>query len=89
MVKPGEKIPLDGIVIEGNSMLNTLALTGEAVPRSVKKGDEVLSGCVNNEGILKIKVTKKFGESTVSKILELVENAVLIMMADIYQSINK
>lgn len=75
LVKPGEKIPLDGIVIEGNSMLNTLALTGEAVPRSVKKGDEVLSGCVNNEGILKIKVTKKFGESTVSKILELVENA--------------
>lgn len=75
LVKPGEKIPLDGIVIEGNSMLNTLALTGEAVPRSVKKGDEVLSGCVNNEGILRIKVTKKFGESTVSKILELVENA--------------
>ena len=75
LVKPGEKIPLDGIIVEGSSMLNTLALTGEAVPRSVKKGDEVLSGCVNNEGILKIKVTKKFGESTVSKILELVENA--------------
>lgn len=75
LVKPGEKIPLDGIIVEGSSMLNTLALTGEAVPSSVKKGDEVLSGCVNNEGILKIKVTKKFGESTVSKILELVENA--------------
>lgn len=74
-VKPGEKIPLDGIVIEGKSMLNTVALTGEAVPRSVKEDDEVLSGCINNDGILKIKVTKKFGDSTVSKILDLVENA--------------
>ena len=75
LVKPGEKIPLDGIVIEGESMLNTQALTGESVSRKVTLNDEVLSGCINNEGILKIKVTKKFGESTVSKILELVENA--------------
>ena len=75
LIKPGEKIPLDGIVVEGNSLLNTLALTGESMPRSVTEGDEVLSGCINNEGILKVKVTKKFGESTVSKILDLVENA--------------
>ena len=75
LIKPGEKIPLDGIVVEGSSMLNTLALTGEAVPRRVAKNDEVLSGCINNEGVLKVKVTKKFGESTVSKILDLVENA--------------
>ena len=75
LIKPGEKIPLDGIVVEGNSLLNTLALTGESMPKSVTKGDEVLSGCINNEGILKVKVTKKFGESTVSKILDLVENA--------------
>ncbi|MGM9874686.1 MAG: heavy metal translocating P-type ATPase [Bacilli bacterium] len=75
LVKPGEKIPLDGIIIEGNSMLNTIALTGETIPKIVGKGDKVVSGCVNIEGILKIKVTKKFGESTVSKILELVENA--------------
>ena len=75
LIKPGEKIPLDGIVVEGNSLLNTLALTGESMPKSVTEGDEVLSGCINNEGILKVKVTKKFGESTVSKILDLVENA--------------
>ncbi len=75
LIKPGEKIPLDGIVVEGNSLLNTLALTGESMPKSVTDGDEVLSGCINNEGILKVKVTKKFGESTVSKILDLVENA--------------
>lgn len=75
LIKPGEKIPLDGIVVEGNSLLNTLALTGESMPRSVTEGDEVLSGCINNEGILKVKVTKEFGESTVSKILDLVENA--------------
>lgn len=75
LIKPGEKVPLDGIVVEGSSSLNTLALTGEAVPRNVKVGDEVLSGCINNSGILKVKVTKKFGESTVSKILDLVENA--------------
>lgn len=75
LIKPGEKVPLDGIVVEGSSSLNTLALTGEAVLRNVKVGDEVLSGCINNSGILKVKVTKKFGESTVSKILDLVENA--------------
>ena len=75
LIKPGEKIPLDGIVVEGSSLLNTLALTGESMPRSVTEGDEVLSGCINNEGILKVKVTKEFGESTVSKILDLVENA--------------
>ena len=75
LIKPGEKIPLDGIVVEGNSFLNTLALTGESMPKSVTEGNEVLSGCINNEGILKVKVTKKFGESTVSKILDLVENA--------------
>ena len=75
LIKPGEKIPLDGIVVEGTSTLNTLALTGEAVPKSISVNDEVLSGCINNEGILKVKVTKEFGESTVSKILDLVENA--------------
>ena len=75
LVKPGEKIPLDGVIVEGKSLLNTVALTGESIPKSVKENDEVLSGCINNEGILKIKVTKKFGDSTVSKILDLVENA--------------
>ena len=75
VVKPGEKIPLDGIVTEGESMLDTRALTGESVPRSIRKGEEALSGCVNQSGVLTIKVTKAFGESTVSKILELVENA--------------
>jgi len=75
LVKPGEKIPLDGIVVEGTSMLNTLALTGESVPRRVSVNDEVLSGCINNDGILKIKVTKNFNNSTVSKILDLVESA--------------
>ena len=75
LIKPGEKIPLDGVIVEGSSMLNTLALTGESVPRRVEKGDEVLSGYINNESVLKVKVTKKFGESTVSKILDLVENA--------------
>lgn len=75
LVKPGEKIPLDGIIIEGESMLNTQALTGESIPRKASVGDEVLSGCINNEGTLKIKVSKEFEASTVSKILELVENA--------------
>lgn len=75
LIKPGEKIPLDGVVVEGTSTLNTLALTGESMPRSVTEGDEVLSGCINNEGILKVKVTKEFQNSTVSKILDLVENA--------------
>ncbi len=74
-VKPGEKIPLDGRVIEGETMLDTKALTGEAVPRKVTVEDEVLSGCINNTSSLKIKVTKEFGESTVKKILDLVENA--------------
>lgn len=75
LIKPGEKIPLDGVVIEGTSLINTQALTGESVPRKVKVGDEILSGCINNDGLLKIKVTKEFGESTISKILDLVENA--------------
>ena len=74
VVKPGEKIPLDGVVEEGTSTLNTSALTGESAPRKVKEGDEILSGCINENGVLKIKVTKSFGESTVTKILELVEN---------------
>ena len=75
LVKPGEKIPLDGIVVEGESMINTQALTGESVPRKVTINDEVLSGCINADSIIKIKVTKEFEESTVSKILDLVENA--------------
>ena len=75
LIKPGEKIPLDGIIIEGSSTLNTLALTGEAMPKTVTEGNEILSGCINNEGILKVKVTKEFENSTVSKILDLVENA--------------
>lgn len=75
IVKPGEKIPLDGIIIEGSSMIDTSALTGESIPRQVKIDDEVLSGCINQNGLLTIKVTKEFGESTVSKILDLVENA--------------
>ena len=75
LVKPGEKIPLDGIVLEGKSMLNTTALTGESVPRSVSLGDEVLSGCINESGVLEICVTKPYGQSTAAKILELVENA--------------
>lgn len=75
IVKPGEKVPLDGKVIEGTSMVNTSALTGESVPREINKGDEILSGFVNESGLLTIKVEKEFGESTVSKILDLVENA--------------
>lgn len=74
-VQPGEKIPIDGIVIEGTSSLNTSALTGESLPRDVKMGDEIISGCINMTGVLKIQTTKEFGESTVSKILDLVENA--------------
>lgn len=74
-VKPGERVPIDGIIVEGNSMLNTSALTGESVPRFVSKNDEIISGCINVSGVLQIKTTKKFGESTVSKILDLVENA--------------
>ena len=75
VVQPGEKIPLDGIVVEGHSSLNTSALTGESIPKDVQKDDEVISGCVNINGVLKIETTKAFGESTVSKILELVENS--------------
>ena len=75
LIKPGEKIPLDGTVINGESRLNTLALTGETLPRKVGPGDEVLSGCINSDGTLKVKVIKEFKESTVSKILDLVENA--------------
>lgn len=75
VVKPGEKIPIDGVVVEGSSTLNTSALTGESVPRSAKEGEEVISGCVNLTGLLKIKTDKEFGDSTVSKILDLVENS--------------
>ena len=75
VVQPGEKVPLDGIVLEGNSTLNTSALTGESLPRDVKQGDEIISGCINMTGVLKIRTTKEFGESTVSRILELVENS--------------
>ncbi len=75
VVKPGEKVPIDGVVVEGTSSLNTAALTGESVPRDTKVGDEIISGCINLTGILKIKTNKEFGESTVSKILDLVENA--------------
>ena len=75
LVKPGEKVPLDGVIVDGESFIDTKALTGESVPRKVKPGDEILSGSINQEGILKIRVTKEFGESTVNKILELVENA--------------
>ena len=75
VVQPGEKVPIDGIVEEGSSSLNTSALTGESVPRDIKPGDEIISGCINMTGVLKIRTTKEFGESTVSKILDLVENA--------------
>ena len=75
IVQPGEKVPIDGVITEGTSTLNTSALTGESLPRSVKVGDEVISGCINMTGLLKIRTTKEFGESTVSKILELVENS--------------
>ena len=75
VVQPGEKIPLDGVILEGHAALNTSALTGESLPREVQEGDEVISGCVNMSGLLRIRTTREFGESTVSKILELVENA--------------
>lgn len=75
VVQPGEKVPIDGVVEEGSSSLNTAALTGESLPREVQPGDEVISGCINMQGLLKIRTTKEFGESTVSKILDLVENA--------------
>ena len=75
VVQPGEKAPIDGVVVEGSSTLNTSALTGESLPRDVHEGDEIISGCINMTGVLKIRTTKAFGESTVSKILELVENS--------------
>ena len=75
VVQPGEKVPIDGVVLEGTSTLNTSALTGESLPRDVQEGDEIISGCINMTGVLKIKTTKEFGDSTVSKILDLVENA--------------
>ena len=75
VVQPGEKVPIDGIILEGSSTLNTAALTGESIPRDTKAGDEIISGCINMTGVLKIRTTKEFGESTVSKILDLVENA--------------
>lgn len=75
VVQPGEKVPLDGVIVEGTASLNTSALTGESLPRDVKEGDEIISGCINMNGVLKIRTTKEFGESTVSKILDLVENA--------------
>ena len=75
VIKPGEKVPLDGVIIEGNTSLNTVALTGESLPREVAEGDEVISGCVNYSGVIKVRTTKSFGESTVSKIIDLVENA--------------
>ncbi len=75
LIKPGEKVPLDGVVIEGSTSLNTVALTGESIPRNATEGDEVISGCVNLSGLVKVRTTKAFGESTVSKIIDLVENA--------------
>ena len=75
VVQPGEKVPIDGTIIQGSSSLNTSALTGESLPRDAKEGDEIISGCINMTGVLKIRTTKEFGESTVSKILDLVENA--------------
>ena len=75
VVQPGEKVPIDGVIVEGTSTLNTSALTGESLPRDAKAGDEIISGCINMTGLLKVRTTKEFGESTVSKILDLVENA--------------
>ena len=75
VVRPGEKVPLDGVIVEGSTALNTVALTGESVPREVTEGDEVISGCVNMSGVIRVRTTKDFGESTVSKIINLVENA--------------
>ena len=75
VVQPGEKVPIDGVILEGNTTLNTSALTGESLPRSAKPGDEIISGCINMSGVLKIRTTREFGESTVSKILELIEES--------------
>jgi Cd2+/Zn2+-exporting ATPase len=75
VIQPGEKVPMDGIVMDGRSSLDTVALTGESVPRSISEGDEILSGCMNKTGVLRVRTTKAFGESTAAKILDLVENA--------------
>ena len=75
VVQPGEKVPIDGVVVEGTASLNTSALTGESLPREIIPGEEVISGCIDMSGVLKIRTTKDFGESTVSKILELVEKS--------------
>ncbi|MCD8369081.1 MAG: HAD-IC family P-type ATPase, partial [Clostridiales bacterium] len=75
VVQPGEKVPIDGVVIEGTSTLNTAALTGESLPRDIKAGDDIISGCINESGLLRVRTTREFGDSTVSKILDLVENA--------------
>ena len=75
VIRPGEKVPLDGMVIEGQSALNTIAITGESMPRQITEGNEVISGCINISGVIKVQTTKTFGESTVSKIINLVENA--------------
>ena len=75
VVQPGEKVPIDGVILEGSSTLSTSALTGESIPREAAAGDEIISGCINMTGLLKVKTTKEFGESTVSRILDLVENA--------------
>ena len=74
IINPGEKVPIDGVITEGNTTLNTSALTGESLPRDVSCGDEIISGCINRTGMIKVKTTKEFGDSTVSKILDLVEN---------------
>ena len=75
VVQPGEKVPIDGVIVDGSASLNTSALTGESLPRDAKPGDDIISGCINMTGVLKVRTTKEFGESTVSKILELVENS--------------
>ena len=75
IVQPGEKVPIDGVIVEGDSTLNTSALTGESLPRNAKPGDDIISGCINMTGVLRVRTTREFGESTVSRILDLVENA--------------
>ena len=81
VVRPGERVPIDGVVIDGTSSLDTSALTGEAVPRTIKKGEDVASGCINLSGVLKIRTTKEFGESTASKIMELIEDSLCCLFA--------
>ena len=77
IINPGEKVPIDGVITEGNTTLNTSALTGESLPRDASCGDEIISGCINMTGMIKVKTTKEFGDSTVSKILDLVENSAM------------